>query len=119
MKGRLTLDHTPYITIVMPQTGNEQEYVVDTGFNGALYLAEDRTATLNLRFLTSAPMILANQSVIVADIFEATIMWFSIARRVATIAGPIGCDALVGMELLKGCQIEFDDTNGEVRIEQL
>jgi hypothetical protein len=46
-------------------------------------------------------------------------MWFSIARRVEVIAGPVGSDALVGMELLKGSRIELDDVAAEVRIDLL
>jgi predicted aspartyl protease len=115
VNGRLTSDQTPYVTLAISETA-EQEWVVDTGFGGALYLSDDKIADLNLSFLTSAPIILANQSVVIPDVFEATIMWFSTARRVAVIAGPVGCEGLVGMELLKGCRIELDDVAGEVRI---
>jgi predicted aspartyl protease len=113
-EGRLTFDHTPYIPLAI--AGSLGEFIVDTGFGGAIYLSEDRIASLNLPFLTSAPIILANQSVVISDVFEATVVWFAVARRVAVIAGPLGCDALVGMELLKGCRIELDDVAGEVRI---
>ena len=119
MKGRLALDHTPYVTLAIPEGGAEKECVIDTGFNGSLYLAENEIAEMNLRFLTSAPISLADQSLVIADVFEVTVMWFSVARRVPVIAGPVGCDALIGMELLKGCGIELDDVAGEVRIQRL
>jgi len=114
VKGRLTSDHTPYIPLTV--AGSPQDCIIDTGFGGAIYLSDDKIASLNLPFLTSAPIILANQSVVISDVFEATVMWFSVTRRVAVIAGPVGSDALVGMELLKGCRIELDDVAGEVRI---
>lgn len=114
VQGRLTFDYTPYIPLTI--AGSLRECVIDTGFGGALYLSEDKIASLNLPFLTSAPIILANQSVVITDVFEATVMWFSVARRGAVIAGPVGSDTLVGMELLKGCRIELDDVAGEVRI---
>jgi predicted aspartyl protease len=117
VKGRLTSDHTPYIPVTVADS--LREFIIDTGFGGALYLSEDKIANLNLPFLTSAPIILANQSVVIADVFEATVTWFSEARRVAVFAGPVGSDDLVGMELLKGCRIELDDVSAEVRIELL
>ncbi len=114
VQGRLTFDYTPYIFLAI--AGSPGECVIDTGFGGALYLSEDKIARLNLPFLTSAPIILANQRVVITDVFEATVMWFAVARRVAVIAGPVGSDTLVGMELLKGCRIELDDVASEVRI---
>ena len=45
--------------------------------------------------------------------------WFSAAKRVPVLAGPSGCDSLLGMQLLEGCRIELDRLNGEIRIEPL
>ena len=119
MKGRLASDHTPYVTIDVLEAGAGREFVVDTGFSGSLYLPEDKIADWNLLFITSAPMVLANQSVVVADVFEATVVWFSTHHRVPVVAGPSGCDSLVGMELLTGCRIDLDRVLREVRIDQL
>ncbi len=119
MKGRLASDHTPYVTIEMLGAGVGREFVVDTGFSGSLYLPEDKIADWNLLFITSAPIVLANQSIVIADVFEATVVWFSIEHRVPVIAGPSGCDSLLGMELLEGCRIDLDRVVGEVRIDQL
>jgi len=119
VKGRLASDHTPYVTIEVLEAGVGLDFVVDTGFSGSLYLPEDKIADWNLLFITSAPMVLANQSVVIADVFEATVVWFSVQHRVPVIAGPSGCDSLVGMELLEGCRIDLDRVPGEVRIDQL
>ena len=119
MKGRLASDHTPYVTIEVLEAGVGREFVVDTGFNGFLYLPEDKIADWNLVFITSAPMVLANQSVVIADVFEATVVWFSGQHRIPVIAGPSGCDSLIGMELLEGCRIDLDRILGEIRIDQL
>lgn len=119
MKGRLASDRTPYVTIELLEAGVGREFVVDTGFTGYLYLPEDKIADWNLRFITSAPMVLANQSVIIADVFEATVVWFSAKHRVPVIAGPSGCDSLLGMELIEGCRIDLDRVLREVRIDQL
>jgi predicted aspartyl protease len=119
VKGWLASDHTPYVTINVLEAGVGREFVVDTGFSGSLYLPEDKIADWNLRFITSAPMILANQSVLIADVFEANVVWFSVKHRVSVIAGPAGCDSLLGMELLLGCRIDLDRLLSAVRIDQL
>ncbi len=119
MKGRLHSDHTPYVVVEVLEAGVIQEFVVDTGFTGSLYLPEDKIADWTLAFITSAPMVLANQSVIIADVFEATVVWFSVEHRVPVIAGPSGCDSLLGMELLEGCRIDLDRALRAVQISQL
>jgi len=108
VRGWLASDHTPYVTIELLEAGVEREFVVDTGFSRSLYLPEDKIADWNLRFITSAPMVLANQRVVIADVFETTVVWFSVRNRVPVIAGPRGCDSLLGMELLEGCRIDLD-----------
>jgi predicted aspartyl protease len=95
VKGRLDSEHTPYVVVeVLEAAVVGHEFVVDTGFTGSLYLPEDKIADWRLVFLTSAPMVLANQSLIIADVFEATVVWFSVKHRVPVIAGPSGCDSL-------------------------
>ena len=64
-------------------------------------------------------MTLADQSVIIADIYEATMDWFGSSHQVTVTAGSTGCDSLLGMRLLEGCRIELDDVNSEVRLERL
>jgi predicted aspartyl protease len=64
-------------------------------------------------------MVLADQSIVIADVFEGTVVWFSGQHRIPVIAGPSGCDSLVGMELLEGCRIDLDRVLGEIRIDQL
>ena len=120
MKGRLASDHTPYVSFEVLEAGVVgHEFVVDTGFTGSLYLPEDKIALWNLGFITSTPMVLANQSVVIADVFEATVVWFSVNLRVPVVAGPSGCDSLLGMELLEGCRIDLDRVARIVRVDQL
>jgi len=119
VKGRLASDHTPYVTFEVVEAGVDHEFVVDTGFSGSLYLPQDRIEQWDLLFITSASLVLANQSVIIADVFEATVVLFSTTRRVPVVAGPSGCDSLLGMELLEGCRIELDGAANEVRIDEL
>lgn len=119
MKGRLTFDHTPCVWVEVPGYSTGQEFVVDTGFNGSLYLPDFIIRSWNLSFISSIPVILANQTRVIADAYECTVVWFGVSLRVSVLEGPSDCDPLVGMELLEGCRIELDGADGEVRIEEL
>lgn len=117
MTGQLGPDLTPCVKVEIKSA--VEDCVVDTGFGGALYLSETKIAELNLPFLTTAPIALADKSEVIADVFEVTVKWLSVDRRVAVIAGPHACETLIGMELLTGCRIELDELAGQVRIERL
>lgn len=119
MKGRLTPEYTPYVELEVIEAGGEQEMVVDTGFNDYLYLPEDTIVDWQLPFITNSPVSYADGSTAVTDLYEANVVWFGTTVRVTVLAGPLGCDLIVGMGLLIGCRIELDEQNGEVRIEQL
>lgn len=119
MKGKLTPDHAAYVAIDLFESGVIHEVIVDTGFNDCLYLPEDKIDDWNLSFIATVPVTLADQSIMIADMYEAYLVWFGVPLRVTVLAGPSGSDSLVGMKLLEGCQIELDRKSGEVRIEQL
>ena len=119
MTGKLTLDHAAHIEVEVSESDGGHEFIIDTGFSDFLYLPEDRIAAWNLPFLGTVPMTLADQSVIIADVYEATMNWFGSSHQVTVTAGSTGCDSLLGMRLLEGCRIELDDVNSEVRLERL
>jgi predicted aspartyl protease len=125
VRGFLDSDLSPYIRLELVASGGNYEFVethfcvVDTGFSGSLYLPENKIATWNLPFLSSIPVVLANQTEVIADAYECSVFWFDVRLQVSVLAGPPDCDSLVGMELLRGCRIELDDALKAVRIEQL
>lgn len=119
MKGWLTSDHTAYVSPVIAEAGGEYELVIDTGFTGFLYIPEDTIANWGLQFVSTIPIVLADRTTTIVDAYEAEVTWFSAAKRVPVLAGPSGCDSLLGMQLLEGCRIELDRLNGEIRIEPL
>lgn len=119
MKGRLTPDNTPYIDLEVIEAGGLYELIVDTGFNDYLYLPEDTITSWNLPFVISTVVSYADGSTAVSDLYEANAVWFGAVVRATVLAGPSGCEAVVGMGLLAGCQIELDDKNGEVRVSKL
>lgn len=119
MKGALTSDHAAYISVVLVEAASEYELIIDTGFTGFVYLSEDIVANWGLPFVSSVPIVLADQSTAIVDVYEANVIWFGTTMRVPVLAGPPGCDSLLGMGLLEGCRIELDRVNDEVRIELL
>jgi len=119
VKGWLSSDHAAYLAPVVLEAAAEYELLVDTGFNGHLYIPEDTIETWGLPFVLTVPISLADQSTVIADVYEATIVWFDVSVRAVVVAGPSACEALLGMELLEGCRLELDKVQGEVRLEQL
>lgn len=119
MKGILTSDLTPYLDTDIVEAGGAHPLVVDTGFNDFLYLPEDLIAAWNLPFLIVSTVKLADGSLVAADLYEANIVWLGTKRRVTVLAGPIGCDSILGMRILVGHRLELDEQNAEVRIEAL
>lgn len=94
------------------------EFVVDTGFEGALTLPPAAIAALGLPYLTELNANLANDDNIQADVHVATIMWNGVEREVAVLA--IGRRPLLGAALLDGHHlgVDFAD-NGPVVIDGL
>ncbi len=117
--GRMAPDLTPYIRVDLAESGGQHEMVVDTRFNDHLYLPEDLILAWGLMFLIVSTMKLADGAILAADLYEANIVWFGKKRRVTVLAGPVGCDSILGMRLLAGHRIELDELNAEVRIELL
>lgn len=119
MKGTLTSDHTACLSPVILEAGGDHEVVVDMGFTGFLYLPEDTISSWGLHFVSNIPMLLADQSTVIADVYEATVVWFGSPLRVPVLEGPSGSVSLIGMGFLEGCCIELDRAKSEVRLEQL
>ena len=119
MKGTLGHDRTARVELKVIEAGRECELIVDTGFNDCLYLPQDLIAAWNLPVLTSTTMSYADGGVAITDLYLATVVWFGVAVPATVLAGPTGCESLLGMGLLVGCRIELDETAREVRISKL
>jgi clan AA aspartic protease len=91
-----------------PQTEEEIEAVVDTGFNGFLTLPPPLIATLDLPFL--GRVILADGSESLFDVHEATVIWDGQPRRVAV--GAADTEPLIGMALLHGHELTVQAVEG-------
>jgi len=103
----------------LPNSPNlEVEFVVDTGFEGALTLPPDAIARLNLPFYEEASAKLADNSNIKVDIHTATILWDGREVQVAVLA--MGQRPLLGTALLNGFNLNTDFMdNGAVILQRL
>ena len=94
------------------------EFVVDTGFEGALALPPDAVITLGLPFYQGIYANLADNSNVSVDAYRATIVWKGQELTVAVLA--MGSRPLLGTALLAGNEFvaQFVD-NGLVTVEDV
>lgn len=98
------------ITFVLPQGQQITiEFVVDTGYEGALTLPAQVVATLNLPFYQRISANLADDSSRNVDVHRATILWHDQTLNVAVLA--MGQRPLLGTSLLNGSDlhVHFED----------
>jgi clan AA aspartic protease len=92
--------------------------VVDTGFTGWLTLTPQMTAALGLRRRGLGQGILADGSISLFDVYEARVIWDGRSRRIRV--NELDGAPLVGMALLRGCELKMQVRNrGKVIIERL
>jgi clan AA aspartic protease len=92
--------------------------VIDPGFDGSLMLPLNVIGRMKLPWRRSSPVELADGSVIVSQLYEATVEWDGPEKRVFVDAAEI--DPLLGMELLKGYHLDAEiRTGGTVRLVRL
>jgi clan AA aspartic protease len=94
------------------------EFVVDTGFAGALTLPHTTIATLGLPYLQEMTASLADDNSVKTDVHVATILWGSSEKRVAVLA--MGQRPLLGTSLLSDQNLNVDfNENGSVIIDEI
>ena len=99
-------------------SGETHECIVDTGFDGALFLPRTLIQRLGLPILGREPVGWVNQSYADMDISLAAIEWLGEARTFGGIVSD-GSDALIGTELLKGTRLLIDYVVGTVSINKI
>lgn len=82
------------------------EFVMDTGFAGALTLPPDAVAALGLPFFEELMANLADDQDVQADVHTATILWDGREIEVAVMA--MGRRPLLGTALLDGFNLNAD-----------
>jgi clan AA aspartic protease len=84
--------------------------VVDTGFTGYLTLPPSTIATLGLRWLASQQGQLADGTVVVFDIYAATVVWDGRPRAVRVNASD--SEPLLGTRMLQDHELRVEVRDG-------
>lgn len=94
------------------------EFVVDTGFAGALTLPPAAVAALHLPFFEEIDATLANNATVRTSVHVARIVWDGLEQEVEVLA--MGLRPLLGTALLNGKRLcaDFED-GGSVVIDDL
>jgi clan AA aspartic protease len=96
----------------------EIEAVVDTGFTAWLTLPSAVVAALGLRWHSFGRGTLADGSECFFDIYEGRVVWDDRVRRIRVHV--FDADPLVGMALLRGCELKMHvRSRGRVIIKRL
>lgn len=98
----------------------EVRAIIDTGFEGTLWLPPELAADCILELLLrrSAEVELADGSTLEVEMYRVGLLWHDRPRVVRAYVAP--GEVLIGMELLRGSRLVVDAVpEGEVRIEEL
>jgi clan AA aspartic protease len=98
------------LTVIGPNSQQDVEAVIDTGFNGSLTLPLALIQALGLPFRRRGRAELADGSEIVFDIFEATVLWHGQSRRITV--DEADTQPLIGTTLLYGDELVIHVIDG-------
>jgi clan AA aspartic protease len=119
MTGRVTArrEATLRLTVSGPdQRQHVVDAVLDTGFNGFLTLPSHVVHTLRLPFVGYRRATLGDGSIVVLDLYLATVLWHEQEREVLVLQAD--GEPLVGMALLYGSRVVLHVVeDGDVLIE--
>jgi clan AA aspartic protease len=120
INGRVNDDLEAIVSVVVRGLGGDRtvDAVVDTGFNGWLSLPRRLISELRLAWRDTERAILADDSEILVDLYDADVDWHDEIRRVYAADG---CETpLIGMSLVRGSDLQIRLVeNGRVAIESL
>lgn len=88
----------------------EIECVIDTGFEGFLTLPSNLVAQLQLPYIAPIDANLADNSSIVANVHQGTILWQGVHRAIPILA--MGRRPLIGTALLEDYHLGIDFCEG-------
>lgn len=107
------------LTVLGPRQQEQRvEFVIDTGFNGALTLPGTVIHTLRLQPLGARPVVLGDGSTAILKLYRARLLWHESERALLVLQAD--GDPLLGMALLDGSRVIMDVVdNGSVTIEPI
>ena len=108
MTGKVERLHLllPITISLANETSLSLEFVIDTGFTGALTLSEEVITHLQLPYLYSIPADLADDTTVEVPIYEVKIIWEDKPLAVAVLG--MGRRPLLGTALLNGHRLQAD-----------
>jgi clan AA aspartic protease len=119
MTGRVTALREAALRLVVSGPDQRQlavDTVLDTGCNGFLTLPSHVVRTLRLPFVGHRRATLGDGSIVVLDLYLATVLWHEQEREVLVLQADGG--PLVGMALLYGSRVVLHVVeDGDVLIE--
>lgn len=119
ISGRVTGSTAVIAVRVTGPDGDERlDAAIDTGYNGYLTIPERLVAACNFPFAGYRRGTLADGSVVVLNVYLATVTWH--ARRREVLVSQVEGTPLVGMAMLHGNRLVMDVTDGgRLTIEEL
>ncbi|MEH2002602.1 MAG: clan AA aspartic protease [Nostoc sp.] len=113
MKHGIVVGLQARISVILRSIGGseiELECVVDTGFEGFLTLPPTVVADLGLSYLSSIRANLADNSHVLTNVHQVTIIWNSVEREIPVLA--MGRRPLIGTALLEDYHLSIDFCEG-------
>jgi clan AA aspartic protease len=120
IQGKVQADEGRIRLKIKGRQGRQQEVeaIVDTGFTASLTLPPALIDALGLRWQTAQRFTLADGSECIFDVYEAKVVWDDRTRTI--LVDEADADPLVGMRLLRGCELKMQvRSGGEVKIKRL
>jgi len=118
LTGTLGPDGRPTITVRIEGRREPLACILDTGFNGKLWVPGDLAEDPGFEPVGSEYISLADGSIVVAGIATATIDWFDQPEAITVIVGGTG-EPLLGTGMLAGCRLHVDFVDRTVRVERV
>jgi len=118
LTGTVGPDGRPTIAIRVAGYPEPLAWIIDTGFNGKIWVPDHLAEGPGFESFGSEYVTLADGSVIAARVATATVDWFGRNKAVSVIVGGTG-EALLGTGMLVGCRLEVEFVEGTVRIDQV
>ena len=113
IRGTVTADWEAMIDLEVSGSDHQTqriEAIIDTGFNGFLTLPSNLISGLKLPFVGNRRATLGDGSVVVLDVYLATVLWHD--RDYEVLVLQAGGEPLVGMSLLHGNRVTLDVVDG-------
>ena len=113
IQGEVNVAYEPVVSLaVQGLLGRiaDIEAVIDTGFSEFLTLPPDLLTELRLSAVTSASATLADGSEVAFDVYEVTVLWDGLPRRIYAYMSDT--TPLIGMRLLDGYNLNIQVKSG-------